>query len=130
MIWNYRGAGGRSFANLIRNYMRTYQFDFIAILEPRVSGHTTDRIIQKIGLVEGAKVDACGFFGGIWCLWKSNIMPISIISSLRYCIHLNITPNSPSFWFFSVIYASPNASYGDEVWEELRQFNASNQGPC
>lgn len=73
MIWNVRGAGGRSFANVIKDYIRIYKMDFIAILEPRVSGQTVDRIIQKIGLVEGATVDACGFSGGIWCLWRANI---------------------------------------------------------
>lgn len=122
-IWNCPGAGGRNFSNLIRDYMRIYKLDFIAILEPRISGSTADRAINKIGLVEGARVDACGFSGGIWCLWKSNTMPISIVYTSRYCIHLKVNPNSPSFWYFFLIYASPNASNCEEVWQDLRDFN-------
>lgn len=124
MIWNCRGAGGRNFSNLIRDYVRIYKLDFVAILEPRVSGHTADRIINKIGLFEGARVEAYGFSGGIWCLWKSNSMPIDVIYSTRYCIHLKMNSHSPSFWYFSVVYASPNPSNRVEVWNDLRQFNS------
>lgn len=42
-----------------------YQLDFIAILEPRISGDRVAAVIQKIGLLEGARVDAQGFSGGI-----------------------------------------------------------------
>lgn len=129
MIWNCRGAGGRNFHNLIKDYMRIYKLDFIAILEHRISGSTTDRVINKTSLIEGARVDACGFSGGIWCLWKSNILPISFVRSSRYCIHLKMNFNSPSFWYFSVIYASPNANNREEVWQELRDFNSNFQGP-
>lgn len=101
----------------------------MAILEPRISGENADRVIQKIGLVEGARVDACGFSGGIWCLWRSNFMPVSVIASSRYCIHLKINPNSPLFWYYSVVYASSNAANREEVWQELREFNISNPGP-
>lgn len=65
MIWNCHGAGGRNIANLVRDYTRMFHLDFVAILEPRISGSSTDRVIQRIGLVEGARVDACGLSGGI-----------------------------------------------------------------
>lgn len=88
LIWNCRGVGGRHFASLVRYLVNIYQLDFIAILEPRISGPSANRVIQKIGLLEGARVDACRFSGGIWCLWKSNFMPVSVIGSSRYCIQL------------------------------------------
>lgn len=71
LIWNCRGAGGRNFANFVKDLINIYHLDFVAILEPRISGYSADKVIQKIGLVEGARVDDSGFSGGIWCLWKT-----------------------------------------------------------
>lgn len=79
--------------------------------------------------MEGARVDASGFSSGIWCLWKSNFMPTVIVNSSRYCIHLQLNPNSPDVWYLSVIYASPNVGDRQEVWQELRDFNSSYPGP-
>lgn len=129
MIWNCHGAGGRNFASLIKDYMRIFQLDFIAILEPRISGHLADRVIQKTGLIEGARVDASGFSGGIWCLWKSNFIPVNIVSTSQFCIHLKMNPNTPTFWYFSVVYASPNVGLREQVWRELRDFSSSHHGP-
>lgn len=57
LIWNCRGAGGRNFANFVKDLINIYHLDFVAILEPRISGYSADKVIQKIGLVEGARVD-------------------------------------------------------------------------
>lgn len=65
VVWNCCGVGGRFFPATIKDYMRIYQLDFIAILEPRISGDRAAAVIQKIGLLEGARVDAQGFSGGI-----------------------------------------------------------------
>lgn len=129
LIWNCRGAGGRNFASMIRDFLSIYQLDFIAIIEPRISGPTADRVIKKIGLVEGARVDARGFSGGIWCLWRSSFISVSVISTSRYCVHLKMNPSSPSFWYISVIYASPNANNREEVWQEIRDFKDAYPGP-
>lgn len=68
MIWKCRGAGGITFASMIKDFLTIYQLDFVAILEPRISGVRSDKVIQIIDLVEGARVDAQGLPGGIWCL--------------------------------------------------------------
>lgn len=68
LIWNCRGAGGANFPALMKDYMGVYQFYFIALLEPRISGARADEAIKRIGLNEGARVEAQGFAGGIWCL--------------------------------------------------------------
>lgn len=68
LIWNFRGAAERNFPSLVKDTMRIYNLDFIDILEPRVSGQRADEIIRRTGLVEGARIDARGFSGGVWCL--------------------------------------------------------------
>lgn len=96
LIWNCRGGGARNFVANIKDIMRIYHLDFIAILEPRVSGHRVDTVIRRIGLVEGAQVEARVFSGGVWCLWRHHCPPIQVISSPNYCIHLRINYSYPN----------------------------------
>lgn len=110
LIGNCRGEGGLNFHNLIRDCIRIYKLDFVAMLAPRISGFVAESVINRIGLDDGARVDAIGFSGGIWCLWKANCPPIRVVSTSRYCIHLLVNADSPSAWYLSVIYASFIAS--------------------
>lgn len=64
LIWNCRGAGGQSFSSMVKDYCRMYHLDFVAILEPRISGSRADEVIRRMGLIEGARVEAQGFAGG------------------------------------------------------------------
>lgn len=65
LIWNCRSAGGRNFHNLVRDCIRICRLDFVALLEPIISGATADKVVQKIGLSEGVRVEAIGFSWGI-----------------------------------------------------------------
>lgn len=123
LVWNCRGAGGKEFLAFLKDSTRIYNWDFIAILEPRVSGLTADKIIQKIGFPNHTKDDAEGFSGGIWCVWKSSCPQISVHSSSKYCIHLMINGNSHNCWFLSIVYASPRPYQRLDVWIELAAFN-------
>lgn len=87
--------------------MEIYHIDYIVVMETRTSGPKVDSIIRKIGLYDGFRVKAYGFSDGIWCMWKMSCPPISVISSSRYCIHLKVNHLSASFWYFTIIYASP-----------------------
>lgn len=48
--WKCRGAGGRNSHNLMRDCIRWYRLDFVAILEPRISRIAADKVAQRIGL--------------------------------------------------------------------------------
>lgn len=89
-------SGGASFPTLMKDYMGVYQFDFIALLEPRISGARANEAIKRIGLNEGARVEDLGFAGGIWGFWKSTCPPILIIATSRYCIHLWVKAHLPT----------------------------------
>jgi hypothetical protein len=86
-IWNCRGAGGKFFPNIVRDCAKMYSIDFLAILEPRISGQRADSVIDKLGFDSKAKVDAIGYSGGIWCLWKSSSINITFISSSQFAMH-------------------------------------------
>lgn len=129
LVWNCRGAGKRHFPANIKDYVTMYRLDFIAILEPRVSGAKANEIIQKMGLVEGARVEANGFSGGIWCLWRPSCPPMQLISSSRYYIHLRVNPQTPNCWVLSIVYASPHRIQREDTWQELIAFHGTISEP-
>lgn len=94
LVWDSKGAGGKNFHNPVKDIMRIYNIDFLAILEPRISGNRAENVIKKIGLDDGVKVEAVGFSAGIWCLWKNACPSISVISTSKFCIHLKVKSNS------------------------------------
>lgn len=125
LIWNCRGAGDNNFPGLMRDCIRIYNLSFVAILEPRISGVRADSVVNRLGMDGMVRVEANGFSGGIWCLWKQSSLSVDVVSSSCYCIHLKIGPHSASPWYMSVVYASPQAGMREAVWEELTTFAAS-----
>lgn len=95
LIWNFQGAGRRNFSALIRDYICMYRLNFVALLEPRVSGVKTYGIVKKIGLDGGVCVEANGFSEGIWCLWNQSRQRVHVLSTTRFCVHLQVNPFSP-----------------------------------
>lgn len=120
LIWNCRGAGKKNFMNLIKDCSRIYQLDFLAILEPRISGERADKVIDKLGFDSFVKSDSVGFSGGIWCCWKQSCFSIDIVSVHPQYIHLHIDPNVQGGWFLTIVYAHPQERKRLELWEELQ----------
>lgn len=72
-----------------------------------------------------ARVEATGFSGGIWCLWKRNQMAMEVVSTSSYCILLKvINPKADNAWLLLVIYGSPQARLGENLpWYVIGNFN-------
>lgn len=96
LIWNCRGTGGKDFPMFIRDSTRIYKLDFVALLEPRISGTIAERVINKFGFANCVKVEAEGFSGGLWFKWKSCCPNLSVVSSSKYCIHFHVNATSPN----------------------------------
>jgi hypothetical protein len=78
---------------------------------------------------DSVKVDAQGFSGGLWVVWKSSCPPISVISVSRFCVHLQINGNSLDSWIMTIVYATPHIYQRKDVWSEIEEFNRTINGP-
>lgn len=123
LFWNCRGAGNKHFPGLIRDYVKLYNLCFLAILEPRISGPKANRVIANLDFDGIFRVEAIGFTGGIWCLWKKNQINIDIISSSKLCVLLKVNPRSLHPWLLSVVYGSPRERHREDLWNELRTIH-------
>lgn len=49
------------------------------VVEPRISGEEASTVIKKLGFPRSHHVEASGFLGGIWNLWKEDILSVEIL---------------------------------------------------
>ncbi|CAN1292795.1 hypothetical protein LINPERPRIM_LOCUS21741 [Linum perenne] len=70
LSWNCRGARHEGFIPAFKNYNSRYKPDLFIIVEPRIIGSAALQIINKLGFDGRLVVDAQGFSGGIWVLWR------------------------------------------------------------
>ncbi|KAK7275317.1 hypothetical protein RIF29_16430 [Crotalaria pallida] len=80
------GAGAKTFPNLVNDFIRMYDVSLLGILEPRISGSKADVVCKKIGLDGCVRVEARGFSGGIWVMWKIKMIDFSHSVSEPWCV--------------------------------------------
>lgn len=92
---------------------------FFALLEPKVSGIIADKICNKMGFSEWARVEALGFSGGIWAFWKDD-WEVKITNSHPQFITMEIHDRTHTKWYLTVVYASPNVQLRRKLWAALK----------
>ncbi|KAF7831789.1 putative ribonuclease H protein At1g65750 family [Senna tora] len=88
IIWNSRGTGAKTFPGLVRDIKHRHDLDFLALVETRQSGDKACSIIKKFGFDGSERVDATGFMGGIWCLWRKDRTHIDVLFKHPQLIHI------------------------------------------
>lgn len=57
---------------MLKEYLREFNPDIIVLVETIISGPKAVNVIRRIGFSNSHRVEARGFSGGIWVLWKSS----------------------------------------------------------
>ena len=114
LFWNVQRAGSptfrRTFAALVKNYNPT----IVAIFEPRVSGKKADDFIKKSGFDRSHRVEANGFSGGIWVLWR-DFFDVEVTLNHNQFIHLKISAQNVTHAWVTAVYTSPKSSRRHEL---------------
>lgn len=128
LFWNVQGAGSptfrRTFAALVKNYNPTV----VAIFEPRISGKKADDFIKKSGFDRSHRVEANGFSGGIWVLWR-DLFEVEVALNHNQFIHLKISAHNITQAWVTAIYANPNSIRRPELWHQLNCIASSMHDP-
>lgn len=117
--WNCREAGNSSFLRNAKELMKLYRPKILAVLEPRISGNTAQKVCKKLGRKNWCLVEAEGFSKEIWVLWDGDDIEVSLILVHKQFIHLAINRGKENECQLSIVYASPRPSERIELWEEL-----------
>ncbi|XP_024042959.1 uncharacterized protein LOC112099735 [Citrus clementina] len=97
-------------------------------MEPRISGIKADDFIKKSGFACSNRVEAEGFSGGIWLLWRSFI-EVEVSINHSQCIHFKFCKNKVFMSWVTAVYASPNPMLRRQLWDRMENIASSIQGP-
>ena len=73
MFWNVQGAASGEFRCSFRTIIKNYNPSMVVLMEPCISEVKADDFIKKSGFDYSHRVEAVGFSGGIWLLWRNSI---------------------------------------------------------
>ncbi|KAK9991263.1 hypothetical protein SO802_026248 [Lithocarpus litseifolius] len=74
----------------------------------RLTGVRADEIIESLPFDGAAVSDTIGFVGGIWMLWRLDLVQVDVLTTIEQEIHSLIHVRSQTLnWLISAIYASP-----------------------
>ena len=129
MVWNVQGAGSREFLSVLKEIIRINKPVVLALVETHMGGDRALKIAQVLGYNGHTRVDAQGFSGGIWVYWRSELVTIDPIIQHQQYITMEVTKVGATPWYFSAIYASPDPTRRQELWQELTDFAQHNNKP-
>ncbi|XP_039002736.1 uncharacterized protein LOC120129249 [Hibiscus syriacus] len=119
---NYQGAESPKFRRHLREHCRESRPDLVALLETRISGINADKVIWRLGFQNSFRVEAHGFSGGIWILWKDGLN-VEILTISNQFIHGRCWSDNENRWlYFTAIYASPQVEKCKLIWKHLTKL--------
>ncbi|KAL4280940.1 hypothetical protein GQ457_03G011290 [Hibiscus cannabinus] len=106
-----------------RRVVRDSKPVLVALFEPRISGSRASSVIRKLGFPKSFRVEAHGFSGGIWILWKEELV-VQVLKISNQYVHMRVrfSATEPPV-FITAVYASPNATLRKYVWDQLFNLN-------
>ncbi|KAL4304528.1 hypothetical protein GQ457_10G007360 [Hibiscus cannabinus] len=117
------GASDPGFRRSFKLLIRKQQPDMVAIMEPRISGAEADRFVRFMQFDFLYRVEAVGFSGGIWILWKNTVRFDVLAVSKQFVHGVCHFDQDASRCLVSFVYASPNSSKRSSLWPQLLALN-------
>ena len=121
LIWNCRGAMKPQFRKTVLDLVEWHAPLLMVITETRMSGARAIELIESLPFDGSVVADTIGFAGGIWMLWRTDLVHVDVLASTEQEIHAIIRVRSQSLtWIISAIYASPRFVERCMLWENLK----------
>ncbi|XP_031131984.1 uncharacterized protein LOC116033375 [Ipomoea triloba] len=120
------GAASKSFQRALKQFVRDFTPQIICILEPKISGNQANVICSKFGFEEWLRVEAVGFSGGIWVLWKNCIL--EVLHTHPQFVVLQVQDGQREPWYFATVYGNPNYILKRKLFANLTQNRLGIQG--
>lgn len=89
MFWNVQGAASQSFRKTFKTIIQSYKSAMVVVMELQINGRKIDNFIKISGFDRSHRVEAEGFSGGIWLLWRDQF-DVEIIFNHKQFIHLKL----------------------------------------
>ena len=130
LIWNCKGAMKPKFKTTFMELVSWHHPVIFVVTETHISGSKDDTIIRSLPFDGAYSTETLGFAGGIWFLWRSDLVDVEVISATEQEVHalVRVSP-STSHWLLSAIYASPRFVDRIILWNNLKLVADSHNLP-
>ena len=79
MVWNVQGVLNK--VAVIRELVRINKPTVLVLVETHISGEQASEVCTRIGFSGNLRVEAQGFRGGIWMMWRKDEVSITHMGS-------------------------------------------------
>lgn len=124
IVWYIQGPCGGDTNRVLRNLVDSHRPAIVVLLEPRISGDQANWVISSLRFECSLRVEARGFSGGIWVVWRDFVW-IDIIENHMQFVHMFIKIRNIEVGFFTTIYGSPNRVLRRSLWVDLVHISVS-----
>jgi hypothetical protein len=122
ILWNCRGALNPNFRRSIADLVSCHSPSLLIVTETRVGGDRAKKITDTLPFDGAIHADTIGYAGGLWLLWDSAVVDVSVLAATEQEIHAVVKVRSSNFsWLLSAIYASPRFLERKILWDNLSQ---------
>ncbi|KAH9673090.1 reverse transcriptase domain-containing protein [Citrus sinensis] len=126
--YNCQGALAPEFQRTFKALIQKYNPSMVALFEPRISGKKADEFIFRSGFERSHRIEAEGFSGGIWLMWK-DCVKVEVIINHKQFIHFRIANDIGFISWVTAVYASPNKHIRNLLWKDLEAVARNVPGP-
>ena len=122
IMWNCRGALNPNFHRFIFELINCHSPSMMIVTETHVGGACAKRITDTFPFDGAIHADTIGYAGGIWLLWNSELVDVSVLAATEQEIHVFVKVLSSNFsWLLYSIYTSPCFLEHKVLWNNLSQ---------
>ncbi|KAF7812326.1 reverse transcriptase [Senna tora] len=129
LCWNARGAASAEFRQVFMDLKNRYSPNVVFIYETRVGSNGAKSILNNLGYSGYFKVDLLGYAGGLWVLWNSREINLTVQGSTFQEIHATLEVRDQPLMLISFIYANPLLERRRFVWKNLEDIAVVNSLP-
>lgn len=123
VVWNARGAAGKAFSLALKELCRNWKPKVVVLVETRCSGEKAQEVIKRLGFKNQIIEEAAAMSGGIWILWNSPFIQISVLAQRPQFIHLLVSGMGDRTWCFTAVYGSPREQERKYLWDDLWEIS-------
>ena len=121
LVWNVQ-SGSSEFMNVLKEHIWLQRPTILALAETHIAGSRAQSVYDRIGFRGCFRVEARGFEGGIWVLWKPEEVDSTIIHHHEQYITMEVKKRRCTTWILTVVCASPHTTQWEALWVELHQY--------
>ncbi|KAI7983884.1 hypothetical protein LOK49_LG15G02525 [Camellia lanceoleosa] len=122
-IHSFQMASLRTGNNIFRRNMKEllylHKLDILILMETKVTFSSMGNFFNNLGFSASTIIDPVGRSGGLWLIWNTDHLNVRASAVSNQYIQATVHKEDYEEWLLSAVYANPNPSARETLWEEL-----------